>query len=65
MSGDNDSYVLEINTIPGMTDLSDLPAQSKAMGIDYDSLVTVILNSAALPKDGIIGLSSPLSGLTA
>ena len=43
-------YVLEINTSPGMTDLSDLPAQSKAMGIDYDSLVQIILNGAGLNK---------------
>ena len=40
-------YILEINTIPGMTDLSDLPAQSKAMGINYDELVQIILNSAS------------------
>ena len=43
-------YVLEINTSPGMTDLSDLPAQSKAMGIDYNSLVQIILNGASLNK---------------
>lgn len=41
-------YVLEINTSPGMTDLSDLPAQSHAMGISYDELVQIILNSASL-----------------
>ncbi|MEI7475206.1 MAG: D-alanine--D-alanine ligase [bacterium] len=46
----NNPYVLEINTIPGMTDLSDLPAQSKAMGIEYDALVNIILNSAAVNK---------------
>lgn len=43
-------YVLEINTSPGMTDLSDLPAQAGAMGIDYDSLVQIILNGAGLNK---------------
>ncbi len=43
-------YVLEINTIPGMTDLSDLPAQSRAMGISYDELVKIILQSSTLPK---------------
>jgi len=43
-------YVLEINTSPGMTDLSDLPAQSKAMGISYDTLVQIILNGASLSK---------------
>jgi D-alanine-D-alanine ligase len=48
---DNKPYVLEINTIPGMTDLSDLPAQAKEMGISYDNLVQIILNSALLSKD--------------
>lgn len=43
-------YVLEINTSPGMTDLSDLPAQSAAMGISYDTLVQIILNGAGLDK---------------
>lgn len=43
-------YVLEINTSPGMTDTSDLPAQAAAMGIDYDTLVLLILNSVGLDK---------------
>lgn len=43
---DEKPFILEINTIPGMTDLSDLPAQSKAMGISYDELVNIILKSA-------------------
>lgn len=43
-------YCLEINTSPGMTTMSDLPAQAKAMGIDYDNLVQLILNSAGLNK---------------
>ncbi len=43
-------YVLEINTSPGMTETSDLPAQSAVMGIDYDHLVLLILNSAGLNK---------------
>jgi len=43
-------YLLEINTIPGMTDTSDLPAQSQEMGISYDELVQIILNSSALKK---------------
>ncbi len=41
-------YVLEINTNPGMTDLSDLPAQSRAMGIDYNNLVQLVLNTALI-----------------
>lgn len=47
---DNKPYFLEINTSPGMTDVSDLPAQAKAMGIDYDNLVLLILNSVGLNK---------------
>lgn len=47
---DNVPYVLEINTSPGMTETSDLPAQSDAMGIDYDNLVLLIMNSAGLNK---------------
>ncbi len=43
-------YVLEINTSPGMTETSDLPAQANAMGISYDSLVQIILNGAGLNK---------------
>ncbi len=42
----NIPYILEINTNPGMTDTSDLPAQAKAMGIEYDELVEIILKTA-------------------
>lgn len=42
----NTPYVLEINTNPGMTDLSDLPAQANHMGIDYNSLVEMILKTS-------------------
>lgn len=50
MMKDNIPYLLEINTSPGMTTVSDLPAQAKAMNIDYDNLVLLILNSAGLNK---------------
>ena len=43
-------YVLEVNTIPGMTELSDLPAMAKAYGIDYDDLVEIMLQSALREK---------------
>ncbi len=39
-------YLLEVNTIPGMTELSDLPAEAEAMGIPYDDVVLWILKSA-------------------
>ena len=41
----DDIYVLEINTIPGMTQISDLPAEAKAMGIEFNDLVEKILIS--------------------
>ncbi len=44
----NIPYVLEINTNPGMTDTSDLPAQANAMGIDYNQLVDIILKTSEL-----------------
>lgn len=47
---DNIPYILEINTSPGMTDTSDLPAQAAAMGISYDELVEMTLMSAGLNK---------------
>ena len=50
MIKDDEPYFLEINTNPGMTDTSDLPAQAKVMGIDYDNLVLMILNSVGLNK---------------
>jgi D-alanine-D-alanine ligase len=39
-------YVLEINTAPGMTETSLLPMAAAQAGIDYDSLVEWILQSA-------------------
>lgn len=47
---EDNPYVLEVNTIPGMTDLSDLPAMAKAYGIDYDDLVEIMLQSALREK---------------
>ncbi len=42
----NKPFFLEINTLPGMTELSDLPAQAKHINISYDQLVLEILGSA-------------------
>ena len=47
---DDIPYILEINTSPGMTDTSDLPAQALAMGISYDELVELTLQGAGLNK---------------
>jgi D-alanine-D-alanine ligase len=43
-------WILEINTNPGMTEQSDLPAEAKAAGIEFPELVEMILRSAALEK---------------
>ncbi len=39
-------FVLEVNTVPGMTDHSLVPMAAKAAGYDFDDLVLLILNSA-------------------
>ncbi len=43
---DGTVFVLEANSIPGMTELSDLPAEARAIGMSYDELVYEILTSA-------------------
>lgn len=42
MDGD-DMYVLEVNTVPGMTDHSLVPKAAQASGIDFDELVLRIV----------------------
>lgn len=42
---DEHYVVLEVNTLPGMTATSDLPAQAKAAGILFDDLVEMMLES--------------------
>ncbi len=44
-------YELEVNSIPGMTDLSDLPAEAKYDGINYDELIEKIIKTAGVNKD--------------
>jgi len=39
-------YVLEVNSIPGMTETSLLPKAAKVAGLDFDDLVVEILKSA-------------------
>ncbi len=38
-------YCLELNTLPGMTDLSLAPMAAKASGIDFDKLIGMIIES--------------------
>ena len=39
-------YVLEINTLPGMTETSLLPQAAKAVGISFKELLEIIISSA-------------------
>lgn len=43
---DGKFYFLEVNTLPGMTELSDLPMSAKAYGIDFEELVDLIIKEA-------------------
>ncbi len=43
-------YVLELNSIPGMTETSLVPKEAKAMGMDFATLCETILKSAGLDK---------------
>jgi D-alanine-D-alanine ligase len=46
---DGDCYVLEVNTLPGMTALSLLPEiAAKGAGLSFEALVSCIIESAAL-----------------
>lgn len=36
-------FILELNTVPGFTNLSDLPASAKSAGISFDRLMEIIL----------------------
>lgn len=50
-------YVLEINTVPGMTETSLLPMAAAQAGIDYDELTERILRSAlvrAKQRDAVL-----------
>ncbi|MBU0672593.1 MAG: D-alanine--D-alanine ligase [Candidatus Margulisbacteria bacterium] len=46
IGSDHIPYVHEVNSIPGMTERSDLPAEAAHAGISFDQLVVKILESA-------------------
>lgn len=48
-------YVHDVNTIPGLTDLSDLPACAKAVGISYDELILKMLSSSLTCRTCLTG----------
>jgi len=50
VENDRVPYVLEVNSIPGLMQLSDLPAEARHQGIEYDDLVVEILKSAFVKR---------------
>src|SRR5690606_23781217 len=47
LDGNGDFQLLEVNTVPGMTDHSLVPMAARARGIDFEALVLRILASAS------------------
>ena len=52
MDKNNRFYILEVNTIPGMTKTSDLPKAAESDGISFKILVKKILDTASLKGFG-------------
>jgi D-alanine-D-alanine ligase len=46
MTEDEEIYLLEANTLPGMTASSLVPKSAKAIGIDFPGLLTIIIEDA-------------------
>lgn len=53
---DETPYVLEVNTIPGLTELSLFPRAARAAGLGYRELIKRMLNGAALDKARMPGI---------
>jgi D-alanine-D-alanine ligase len=45
----DDLYVLEVNAIPGLTETSLLPLAAEAAGIEFDELISRIVEMALQP----------------
>jgi D-alanine-D-alanine ligase len=43
-SAQKEFFLLEVNTVPGMTSHSFVPAAAKAAGMDFDELLLFILD---------------------
>lgn len=52
INGDHTPYVLEVNTIPGMTQLSLVPDAAQAAGIGFDALCQTIAEHALRRAEG-------------
>ena len=46
LSDEGEIFVLEVNTIPGLTERSLLPMAAKAFGLDFQQLCVEILRGA-------------------
>jgi D-alanine-D-alanine ligase len=46
LDNEENPFFLEVNTLPGMTETSDIPAMAKAAGMSFEELVLYILRSA-------------------
>jgi D-alanine-D-alanine ligase len=49
LSESKESYILEVNTIPGMTETSLLPKIAKMAGLDFPDLIEEILELSLIP----------------
>lgn len=56
-------YVLEVNTIPGMTETSLLPMAAAQAGVDYDALTERILYSALRRAGSMVRVRTPGGGM--
>jgi D-alanine-D-alanine ligase len=52
IDGDDQPWLIEINTVPGMTDHSLVPMAARAAGIDFDALCLSILDSSLERRHG-------------
>jgi D-alanine-D-alanine ligase len=50
LDGDSNPVVLEVNTLPGMTETSLLPDIARGVGMSFDQLVMQILETASVGK---------------
>jgi D-alanine-D-alanine ligase len=53
LSKEGEPYCLEVNTLPGMTELSLVPMAAKAAGVSFDELVERICMMALKRREGI------------
>ena len=60
MTEDGQIFVLEVNSLPGLHELSYLPRIAAHAGLDYAALVEAILQRAALYSQGRAGVKHTL-----